>query len=499
MKILKNKKSILGLISIFLFALIFFLSYKPIPLGKALKQETFSRLKDIREERKKRILDYFSLAQEKAKSIKNDIIMKNFFESQYNNKVAQKERDLIEIDRNFVKNYNLFYDILFIDQEGFVFHTIKRESDYHKNIFELTNTKWANALLKKEELFFTDYEYYDPSEEPAAFFIVPVKKDGQFIGWFVLQAAINQINKIAQNYEDLGRTGEVYLVNSNEEMLTDSRFFEESTILKMKIETTAVKDAFNFGSGEKIITDYRGINVFSSYEKFEIYGAVWAIVAEIDEDEILSDFYLKHKSYFIAKISEYMSKKDYRTDKNINLTAKLKKVDLNEYIKAKPGDVLYTLGVSTCTSIVVSFPEKFGYLAHITPVDSIYVSNFLSNLFLGDKKTNMFSRLLTRIKYHNIHPYEQKDLKFYIIATHNESFEKAVDKIISYGSEISSIHFLYKPNYESVNIFYDISENYIMVKWNTDIQNSKTEDASLSLNLALVIKEIIGYENDNAI
>ena len=156
----------------------------------------------------------------------------------------------------------------------------------------------SNYLKKPDNEQFAEFEYYPPSDEAAAFFIVALEKNQQHSGWIVLQFASNRINKILTERQELGRTGEVYLVNQKHLMLTDSRFIENSTILRQKVDTLAVKEAFQTSISEKITSDYRGINVFSSSEKFELMGIQWVIVAEIDEDEIITNQYKKYKSYF---------------------------------------------------------------------------------------------------------------------------------------------------------------------------------------------------------
>ncbi|MDA3938193.1 MAG: hypothetical protein PF693_02645 [Spirochaetia bacterium] len=87
------------------------------------------------------------------------------------------------------------------------------------------------------------------------------------------------------------RTTEVYLINNKNLMLSDSRFYKDSSAMKIKINSSAVQSALNEEQGERIVNDYRNIRVFSSFEKFEVFGVEWVIIAEIDEDEVITEYY----------------------------------------------------------------------------------------------------------------------------------------------------------------------------------------------------------------
>merc|ERR1711879_315571 len=57
-----------------------------------------------------------------------------------------------------------------------------------------------------------------------------------------------------------------------------------------EIKTHSTKNALESKKGNNIIKDYRGVDVLSSYDYLDIYGQTkWAIIAEIDQDEILVD------------------------------------------------------------------------------------------------------------------------------------------------------------------------------------------------------------------
>ena len=85
--------------------------------------------------------------QEKAETICSDSLMSKFFplkrdyyrlqrEGSVPPKLFRAVEDLkAVIQQHYIQNYLLFYDILCIDSDGEIFYTIRKQTDYHKNIF----------------------------------------------------------------------------------------------------------------------------------------------------------------------------------------------------------------------------------------------------------------------------------------------------------------------------------------------------------------------------
>ncbi|MDA0662381.1 MAG: methyl-accepting chemotaxis protein [Proteobacteria bacterium] len=86
----------------------------------------------------------------------------------------------------------------------------------------------------------------------------------------------------------MGESGETYIVGQDGYMRSDSRFSKDSTILKTKVTGETVDLALQGKTGEKLVLDYRGIPVFSAYGPIDFHGTRWAILAEIDEAEVMA-------------------------------------------------------------------------------------------------------------------------------------------------------------------------------------------------------------------
>lgn len=489
------KKKYFLLISCFCFIGIIFLAFSFIKgePKQDLKKSTFDHITKIRGEKKQEVIDYFNDIKKQAQNISNDQQMLGFFRVLTN---TQSNPSLeFAIDKHYVSSYGNFYDILFVNPKGDIFHSIKKETDYKKNIFtsEISDAKLAQSLKNPSDDGFVEYEYYPPSNEAAAFFTIALQENKKHMGWFVLQCEINNLNAILKNRKGLGRTGEVYLVNKDKLMLSESRFIGDSTILQLQVDTVAVKEALLFRKGEKITNDYRGVNVFSSFEMFDLFGSHWIILVEIDEDEVITEHFRKHQKYFVKEFIAYLGAKEKKVsfpEKPAGL--RVRKVGMNEFTKSDNESYLVTEGVSTCTAIAISYPEKFGYLAHISPTDEIYIDNIFTKFILQENYHNFLSELIVKIKHFEVYPYELNELKFVIIATHTNSFAKAIDSILSHDIGLASITFMFNPYSQSSNVLLTPTQYGVHVQWNGEKQFF--EDAGKTENLGTILKKIIQYD-----
>lgn len=188
-----------------------------------------------------------------------------------------------------------YYDIFVVDMEGNVVYSVYKELDYATS---LVSGEWRNSDLavaakaatsngRTDNVSFTDFAAYAPSAGvPASFISTPIVKDGSPIGALIYQMPISRINAVMQIADGMGESGETYLVGKDYLMRSDSRFSEESTILKSKVEGYTVSEALKGNKGVETIDDYRGISVMSVYQPMDFQGVRWAVIAEIDTAEI---------------------------------------------------------------------------------------------------------------------------------------------------------------------------------------------------------------------
>jgi len=190
-----------------------------------------------------------------------------------------------------------YYDFFLIGKDGDVLYSVEKEADLETN---LVTGPWREtglaevfkgAMQRAEEhqVVFSDFAPYAPSAgEPAMFVaIAMLDADGQSLGVLALQVPTERIKSIMQFTAGMGETGETYLVGEDLLMRSDSRFREDSTILKTRVDTKPAKRALGGESGTLFAPDYRGESVLSAYTAIEIGEFRWAVMAEIDEQEVL--------------------------------------------------------------------------------------------------------------------------------------------------------------------------------------------------------------------
>lgn len=221
--------------------------------------------------------------------------------SQYS-KVHEKVHPII---RSYLEKFG-YYDIFLIDSEtGSVIYSVYKELDYATSLIDGAYAKTnfadafreANRATDKDAIAFVDYKQYGPSyDAPASFIASPIFNGDKKVGIAVFQMPIDSINSIMSERSGMGETGESYIVGGDKLMRSNSYLdpVYHSVIgsfrnpEKGKVETDAVSAALSGKQDTRIITDYNGNSVLSSYAPLEILGQHWAILSEIDEVEAMS-------------------------------------------------------------------------------------------------------------------------------------------------------------------------------------------------------------------
>lgn len=189
-----------------------------------------------------------------------------------------------------------YYDVFVFDLEGNLVYSVFKELDYATNLNtgEWKQTDLGNAFRASNNqpagsVKFFDFQPYKPSyDAPASFISTPIYDTQQKqVGVLVFQMPIDRINNIMKNEIGLGETGDSFIVGQDKLMRSDSRFSEESTILKKEVFGNAVLNALENQSG--ILTDFSedaNANLVTAYIPFEFEKAKWALIIQKHESEI---------------------------------------------------------------------------------------------------------------------------------------------------------------------------------------------------------------------
>ena len=190
-----------------------------------------------------------------------------------------------------------YYDFFLIGPEGDIYYTVEKESDFATN---LEQGPWRDSGLadafraakngqRGKVISISDMSAYAPSAgEPAIFMATALHdNEGSFIGVLALQLPTDRILGIMAYTSGMGDTGETYLVGEDLLMRSDSRFIPETSVLKQEVDSPTVKLALAGEQGRAVIKDYRGVDVHSAYLPLDIGNFRWAVMAEIDVDEVV--------------------------------------------------------------------------------------------------------------------------------------------------------------------------------------------------------------------
>ncbi len=288
----------------------------------SLQQRAFEKLAAVQQIKKSQIEHYF---KERFGDLevyrKNQSVISAFeqFNLAYNkgglNGSLWKQADEQFGDslKNYVETYG-YYDLFIISPEGDIVWTAGKESDLGTNLISgpYNDSSLASVFTEgKKQTSIQDYEWYEPSKEPAAFIGGPVKNStGELIGVLAYQLSSQQTNSIVQQRDGLGKTGETYLVG-----LTDNTTSFRSNVLTMgngkyvighKIKTPYIEKALAGESREEINADPSGNLVMVNYSPLQIEGLQWAIITKMNVEEATTvqvkgddqDFFTNYKETY---------------------------------------------------------------------------------------------------------------------------------------------------------------------------------------------------------
>lgn len=467
---------------------------------------TFVRLDYARQEKVDQLRNFCDRIHALALKASEDSLVINCFDinAQYAEALKQsavpealtaKVMELRQAFNNYyIENYFSFYDMLFVNRQGKVFYSLRKEADQNENFLQGDPSR--NALVQclsqlPENEAFVDFHNYGPSQEPAAFFVEPIHKDGVPAGWLILQCAVNKVNSLLAWTDDLGQTGETFLVNREGFMLTESNFTGSSTILKMRLDNRNVQAKFAQKSGHHVVTDYRGCTALTSFEVVDFMGAKWLVVAKVDKDEVTTQHYAQHRRYYADKLLARLKESTLPPLREPYPPAVrvIHRVDMDEFLRAEKGDLLQTFGVATCTGLLVASPGKFAYLAHISPRDKIY----------GADGTNLVGQMIKKVQTFDIYPSEHRHIAFVAVVNHLESLLRMVDKLVEEGFLLSQIRVLYNPRAESSAISYDYLDDQLSVSWRLAGQTGRPQvhQRGDAVDVGKMIEEIMGWEQES--
>ncbi|QLH03686.1 adenylate/guanylate cyclase domain-containing protein [Nitrosopumilus cobalaminigenes] len=172
-----------------------------------------------------------------------------------------------------------FEDTKIIGSNGKVFFSLSGISDEN-----FIGDKFFQRGLKESFIEFESAEVGKKMIVVSPIFADDSKIGDEPIGVIISRMRTASIDNVLINRSGLGESGEVYIVNNQFLMLSESRFLE-NVVFQQKVDTFAVQQCFN--NGEEFLgfyEDYRNVPIYGSSYCADDLGIV--LLVEIDKAEV---------------------------------------------------------------------------------------------------------------------------------------------------------------------------------------------------------------------
>lgn len=475
----------------FMFILPFFItSCRTTTESDPLKSQ-FSLLDEVVEKKKTELLYYLDMIEKSVSSIQeNGPLIESF---QHLNLVYNAYRDnapISKFDRNiedviidvYMNRFMVFENIYFINTNGDVFYSLIKNKMTLGNVFKgpFATTNLSKMLRNNPNSYMVDFDTF-PDLDPAAFFIHPVYINSSLLGWCVFELGADRLDTIFSSTKQLGETGEVLLVNEKSVMLTEPHLSPELSTLKQHLSPENIETKFKLGKGHLEITDYRGYKALSSFEVVTYHKVRWLISAKKDVDEVLTQQFMEKPLSFYMEIRKRIQTRKISPIDGKSFPTSKNEVRLDQFKRISSFGDLYTHGVSTCTAILITLPEKFSYLAHISAYDVLY----------GGEKTDIIGNIFERIKMYEIPDYRLRELRIYIVTPHIQFDQNILRELVNQGLLLSQIFVAKNPAAKRGNVYYSIESNQGFIRWDLENGTSIIESMMSLIDVGSYLYEII--------
>ncbi|HIJ83506.1 MAG TPA: response regulator, partial [Magnetococcales bacterium] len=224
-----------------------------------------------------------------------------------------KITDALGYDLRLLQQTFDFENIHLIDRDGNILFSTLETDLLGQNIHNQTLAPShfgisANNALTNGQGIFSDMGHFPLAGPEPSFFMIRslVNSENTVIGLIAFQLDMGNIMDFMTRNEDFGATGETYIIGSKDLfMRTESRFSEESTIMKVKMNPEAVEAWTRQKNEFKIYHDYRNIEVVGNaivLHDVERYHLLWTLVAEMDTSEAFAQIHELRKRTLIVLI-----------------------------------------------------------------------------------------------------------------------------------------------------------------------------------------------------
>ncbi|MDD3002858.1 MAG: cache domain-containing protein [Candidatus Shapirobacteria bacterium] len=195
----------------------------------------------------------------------------------------------------FEKNINKkdFNNLFLINPDGYVIYTNTIKEKVGSNLNWPVNQNWyltkkfIEAKNKKEITFSDAYIDYYSDLYPEFLILSPVYDQNKLLGYVALIKNMNVIFGITEDKENLGETGESYLVSRDQKLLISPLRNNPFDMFVQTINTNNIRNCFSEikNPTTNILLNYSNERTIATNSL--ITGLPWCLATEIKEDEVL--------------------------------------------------------------------------------------------------------------------------------------------------------------------------------------------------------------------
>jgi methyl-accepting chemotaxis protein len=254
----------------------------------SLEKEVINKLNAVADNKAFILKEWIQRQLLDARSLAGNLALKDLlsptFRIAYPDLAAKTQEERVQKTKNLLitlQQTNPFYvDILIADKEG----KLVLSSSGARIQGEKIPSEVSLSQLEKGHDSVSQVFYSSMARQHAFMFTSPVSDhEGNLVGLAALEVELKQIHQLIGERSGLGETGEVLIIDRDHRMLTQSRFSEESTILKNVPDNDAIRLGLQGNKGQVFHRDYRDVSVMGSFRPLTEIGAV--LIAKVDESE----------------------------------------------------------------------------------------------------------------------------------------------------------------------------------------------------------------------
>ncbi|MFP4345007.1 MAG: methyl-accepting chemotaxis protein [Anaerolineales bacterium] len=207
--------------------------------------------------------------------------------------------------RRYIANHEMFEDLLLITPDGVVFYSAAQAEDYQTNLLNGPYRDTALGELVAEVMEsgkqkMADFAPYPPAgNKPVAFLAAPITYEDRVAMVLAARMPVDEIDRVMQQREGMGETGETVLVGPDMRMRSDSVIdpVDHSVAASFAgtpeengITSSSVQAGLAGETGVEELVDYRGETVLEAYAPVQVSDDLtWVILAKQDRAEAYQD------------------------------------------------------------------------------------------------------------------------------------------------------------------------------------------------------------------